>query len=91
MLATARGGHDAPQAGVICFLVVVIIRHSHNPLSAPLTPLHVALGALLASRMAVSDGVMLLLPRVASLLLGTGRSSVASLSVSYRVAMLCSS
>jgi hypothetical protein len=52
MLATARGGHDAPQAGVICFLVVVIIRHSHNPLSAPLTPLHVALGAPLG----ISDG-----------------------------------
>jgi hypothetical protein len=52
MLATACGGHETHHARAACFLVVVIIRHGHNPLRAPLTPLLTTLGAPLG----VSDG-----------------------------------
>jgi hypothetical protein len=39
VLATKHGGHDAPHAEAICFLVIVVISHNHNPLRAPLRPL----------------------------------------------------
>jgi hypothetical protein len=80
-LPLRAAGHDTPLARAICFLVIVIVivGHGHNPLRAMLTPLLTTLGAPLG----ISDGAGLLLPMVASLLLGTGRSSATSLSVSY--------
>jgi hypothetical protein len=52
------------------------------PLLAPLAP-------LLVSWPKALDGAVLLLPRVASQLHGTGRSSAASLLLAYWAAMLC--
>jgi hypothetical protein len=93
MLAATYGDRDTPYTGATLFLVVIaiVVEHDYDPLETLLASLLATPGALFGVLDSDIERHPLPLILVASLLLGAGRSLVASSPVAYRASALRSS